>query len=157
IGEDTIATNESGTYSANLEMAVSVDTFKQDKEELRPVEEVATPGQETIADLADFLQVPVTRIVKSVLYVLNEKEHVLVLIRGDKQVNEVKLTHLLDADALRVATDEELRAVAGVGKGGLGPVNADWADRIIADDTVKNLFNVIVGAGKDNCQIKNAN
>lgn len=157
IGEDTIATNETNTYSANLEMAASVDTFKQDPEELSELEEVATPEQETIADLASFLQVPETRIVKSVLYVVNETEHVLVLIRGDKQINEIKLSHFLNADSLRVATDNELAKVTGVGKGGVGPVNADWADKIIADNTVKNLYNVIVGANKQDTQFKNAN
>ena len=157
IGEDTIATNEAGTYSANLEMAQSIDTFKQDPEEVAELEEVATPGQETIADLAEFLKVPETKIVKSVLYIINEKEHVIVLIRGDKQINEVKLTHMLDADSVRVATDEELKEITGVGKGSVGPVEANWADKIIADDTVKDLTNVIVGANKDGFQFKNAN
>ncbi|MDF7672472.1 proline--tRNA ligase [Lactobacillus sp. ESL0701] len=157
IGEDTIATNETGTYSANLEMAVSDDTFKQDQEELQEMAEVASPDQETIADLVDFMNVPATRIVKSVLYIVNEKEHVLVLIRGDKQVNEVKLTHLLDADSLRTATDEELLAITGANKGGVGPVKADWADKIVADDTVKNLYNVVVGANKTGYQLKNVN
>lgn len=157
IGEDTIATNETGTYSANLEMAVSDDTFKQEQEELQEMSEVATPDQETIADLVDFMNVPATRIVKSVLYIVNEKEHVLVLIRGDKQVNEVKLTHLLDADSLRTATDEELLAITGANKGGVGPVKAGWADKIVADDTVKNLYNVVVGANKTGYQLKNVN
>lgn len=157
IGEDTIATNEAGTYSANLEMAQSIDTFKQDPEQVAELEEVSTPGQETIADLAEFLKVPETKIVKSVLYIINEKEHVLVLIRGDKQINEVKLTHLLDANSVRVATDEELKEITGVGKGSVGPVEVNWADKIIADDTVKDLTNVIVGANKDGFQFKNAN
>ncbi|WEV50433.1 proline--tRNA ligase [Lactobacillus sp. ESL0731] len=157
IGEDTIATNETGTYSANLEMAVSDDTFKQEPEELQALTEVATPDQETIADLVDFMNVPATRIVKSVLYIVDEKEHVLVLIRGDKEVNEIKLTHLLDADSLRVATDEELQAITGAAKGGVGPVKADWADKIVADNTVKGLYNVVVGANKTGYQLKNAN
>ncbi|WEV44363.1 proline--tRNA ligase [Lactobacillus sp. ESL0684] len=157
IGEDVIATNETGTYSANLEMAVSVDTFKQDEEPADELTEVATPNQETIADLVDFLQVPATRIVKSVLYLVDEKDYVLVLIRGDKEINEVKLTHLLNADSLRLLTDAELETLTGSQKGGIGPINAIWADKIVADDTVKDLFNVIVGANKTGFQFKNAN
>ena len=157
IGEDTIATNETGTYSANLEMACSIDTFKQEKEEPGQLAEVATPGQESIADLAKFLNIPATRIVKSVLYVANEKENILVLIRGDKEVNEVKLKHLLDVDSLRIATDEELANITGVGKGSVGPLKADWADKVVADNTVKNLYNVVVGANKSDYQIKNVN
>ena len=157
IGEDTIATNETGTYSANLEMACSIDTFKQEEEPLKQVEEVATPGQESISDLVKFLNIPATRIIKSVLYVANEKENILVLIRGDKEVNEVKLKHLLDVDSLRIATDEELANITDVGKGSVGPVNADWADKVVADNTVKNLYNVVVGANKSGYQIKNVN
>ena len=157
IGEDTIATNETGTYSANLEMACSIDTFKQEKEEPGQLAEVATPGKESIADLVKFLNIPATRIVKSVLYVANEKENILVLIRGDKEVNEVKLKHLLDVDSLRIATDEELANITGVGKGSVGPLKADWADKVVADNTVKNLYNVVVGANKSGYQIKNVN
>ena len=157
IGEDTIATNETGTYSANLEMACSIDTFKQEKEEPGQLAEVATPGQESIADLVKFLNIPATRIVKSVLYVANEKENILVLIRGDKEVNEVKLKHLLDVDSLRIATDEELANITGVGKGSVGPIKADWADKVVADNTVKNLYNIVVGANKSGYQIKNVN
>ncbi len=157
IGEDTIATNETGTYSANLEMACSIDTFKQEKEEPGQLAEVATPGQENIADLVKFLNIPATRIIKSVLYVANEKENILVLIRGDKEVNEVKLKHLLDVDSLRIATDEELANITGVDKGSVGPLKADWADKVVADNTVKNLYNVVVGANKSGYQIKNVN
>ncbi|WP_223894915.1 proline--tRNA ligase [Lactobacillus helsingborgensis] len=157
IGEDTIATNETGTYSANLEMACSIDTFKQEKEEPGQLAEVATPGQESIADLVKFLNIPATRIIKSVLYVANEKENILVLIRGDKEVNEVKLKHLLDVDSLRIATDEELANITGVGKGSVGPLKADWANKVVADNTVKNLYNVVVGANKSGYQIKNVN
>ena len=157
IGEDTIATNDKGTYSANLEMAVSEDTFKQAKEEPLELEKVATPGQDTISALASFLEIPATRIVKSVLYIIDESKHVLVLIRGDKEINEVKLIHLLDADSVRVATDDELEEITGVTKGSVGPINAAWADTILADDTVKNLYNVVVGANENGFQFKNAN
>lgn len=157
VGEDTIATNASGTYAANLEMAVSVDTFKQEPEELKAMEKVATPGCDSIDKLAEFLQVPATRIVKSILYIVDEKKKVLVLIRADKEINEVKLTHLLDCDSLRVAETSDLEELAGAGKGGVGPVNADWADEIVADETVKGLYNVVVGAGESDAQFINAN
>ncbi|RMC46618.1 proline--tRNA ligase [Lactobacillus sp. ESL0230] len=157
IGEDTIATNETNTYSANLEMAVSVDTFKPSQEKEEAIVKVATPGQETIADLTKFLNVPATKIVKSILYIVNEKDHVLVLIRGDKQVNEVKLTHLLDADSVRVASDDELYQLTGLKKGSVGPINATWADQIIADETIKNLVNTVVGANQNGYQLKNVN
>ncbi|MFR0584990.1 proline--tRNA ligase [Lactobacillus porci] len=157
VGEDTIATNETGTYAANLEMAVSVDTFKQEPEALKDMEKVATPGCESIDQLADFLKVPATRIVKSILYIADEQTKVLVLVRGDKEINEVKLTHLLDCDSLRTAEADELEEITGSGKGGVGPVKADYADKIVADETVKGLYNVVVGAGETDYQFVNAN
>lgn len=156
IGEDTIATNESGTYAANLEMAKSIDTFKQDPEETKELKKVATPDCDTIDKLADFLGVPSTRIVKSVLFIADDQK-VLVLIRGDKQINEVKLGHILDADEVREANAAELKEITGSEKGGVGPVNADWADKIIADETVKGLYNVVVGANETDFQFENAN
>ena len=157
VGEDPIATNETGTYAANLEMAVSVDTFKQEPEALKDMEKVATPGCESIDQLADFLKVPATRIVKSILYIADEQTKVLVLVRGDKEINEVKLTHLLDCDSLRTAEAGELEKITGSGKGGVGPVKADYADKIVADETVKGLYNVVVGAGETDYQFVNAN
>lgn len=157
IGEDTIATNATGSYSANLEMAVSIDTFKPVATAPAALKKVATPTQETISELAKFLAVPATSIVKSVLYIVDEKKPVLVLIRGDKVVNEVKLTHLLDCDSLREASEAELADLVGVRKGGVGPVNATWAAEIVADNTVKGLTNVVVGANKTDYQWLNAN
>lgn len=156
IGEDTIATNENGTYAANLEMAKSIDTFKQEPEEAKDLAKVATPGMDTIEKLADFLKVPSTRIVKSILYIADDQK-VLVLIRGDKEINEVKLGHILDADEVRTANDDELVEITGSEKGGVGPINADWSDRIIADETVKDLYNVVVGANETDYQYQNAN
>ncbi|KRL64023.1 proline--tRNA ligase [Lactobacillus psittaci] len=156
IGEDTIATNEKGSYAANLEMAKSIDTFKQEPEELKSMEKIATPGCETIDQLTEFLNVPATRIVKSILYMADDQK-ILVLIRADKQINEVKLGHLLDANEVREATADELVSVTGSQKGGVGPVDADWADKIIADETVKGLYNVVVGANETGYQFQNAN
>ncbi|GFP09107.1 proline--tRNA ligase [Lactobacillus helveticus] len=156
IGEDTIATNEKGTYAANLEMAKSIDTFKQEPEDAKELTKVATPGCDTIEKLAKFLNVPATRIVKSILYIADDQK-VLVLIRGDKQINEVKLGHVLDADEVHEADTADLKEITGSEKGGVGPVNADWADKIIADETVKDLYNVVVDAGETDYQFENAN
>ena len=103
------------------------------------------------------MKVPATRIVKSILYIADEQTKVLVLVRGDKEINEVKLTHLLDCVSLRTAEAGELEEITGSGKGGVGPVKADYADKIVADETVKGLYNVVVGAGETDYQFVNAN
>ncbi len=156
VGEDTIAMNETGTYAANLEMAKSVDTFKQEPEEPKELKKVATPNCDSIEKLAKFLKVPATRIVKSILYIADGQK-VLVLIRGDKQINEVKLGHVLDADEVHEANTADLEKITGSAKGGVGPIKADYADKIIADETVKNLYNVVVGANETDYQYENAN
>lgn len=156
IGEDTIATNEKGTYAANLEMAKSIDTFKQEPEDAKELTKVATLGMDTIDKLAEFLKVPATRIVKSILYIADDQK-VLVLIRGDKEINEVKLGRVLDADEVRTANADELVEITGSEKGGVGPIGADWADKIVADETVKDLYNVVVGANETDYQYQNAN
>lgn len=156
IGEDTIAVNASGTYAANLEMAQSVDDFKPEAEEPKELHKVATPGCDTIEKLAKFLKVPATRIVKSIVYMADDKP-ILVLMRGDKQINEAKLAHIIDANDLHEAETADLQKIAGCEKGSVGPIKADYAEKIIADNTVKNLVNFVVGAGENDYQFENAN
>lgn len=156
IGEDTIVTNDTGSYAANIEMATSIDTFTQKNEVLRDLNKVSTPNCDTIDKLTKYLNVPATRIVKSILYIADSKV-VLVLIRADKQINEVKLGHILDANEVREANSDELVKYTGADKGGVGPINADFADVIIADNTVKNLLNFVVGANESDYQFENAN
>lgn len=156
VGEDTVVFNASHTYAANLEMAKSIDTLEVVAEAPLEMEEVATPGIRTIAELAEFMQVPATKIVKSVLYFADDKP-VLVLIRGDKQVNEVKLKNYLSVDELRIMTDGEEENLTGALPGGVGPINATFVDTIVADETIAKLTNFVVGANKTGFQIKNVN
>lgn len=156
VGEDTIVYTKSQKYAANLEMASSIDEFEFPKEELKNKSDVATPGIKTIADLAEFLNIPNTKIVKSVLYFADEKP-VMVIIRGDKQVNEVKVKNFLNVDELRIATENEVLELTGAEPGGIGPVKADYATKIIADETVRGLNNFVVGANKTGFQTKNVN
>lgn len=156
IGEDTIAFTKSNNYAANLEMAQSIDDFNPEQEAPLTIEKVATPGKKTIEDLAEFMEVPTTKIVKSVLY-LADNEPILVLIRGDKHVNEVKLTNLLHADSLDVATPEQVLALTDSQPGGVGPIDLKTKMPIIADESIKNLTNFIVGANETDYQFKNVN
>lgn len=155
VGEDTIAYTDSG-YAANIEMAKSVDTLDVAAEAPKDIEKVHTPGMKTIVDLAKFMAVPMTKIVKSVLYRADEKM-VMVLIRGDKQVNEVKLKNLLDVNDLHIASDAEVEDLTGIIPGGIGPIEAKFADEIIADETIKNLTNFVVGANETDYQMANVN
>ena len=119
-----------------------------------PLKEVSTPGIKTIAELCDFLDVPESRTLKAVFY-RADGETVFVTIRGDLEVNEVKLTTYLKAKDLRLATEEETRA-AGLVAGSASAVGLTGI-RCIMDDSVKLGSNFLVGANKPDTHLQNAN
>ena len=106
-GEDTILQCSGCGYAANLEKAQGVKP-SQPIEDPLPLKEVSTPGIKTIADLCEFIGTPESRTLKAVFYSA-DGETIFVTIRGDLEVNEVKLTTYLKAKDLRLATEEETR------------------------------------------------
>ena len=114
IGEDTICYSTESDYAANLEMATSLYTPKKSHETQLDLEKIATPEVGTIAEVANFFEVEPQRIIKSVLFIADE-EPVMVLVRGDHDVNDVKLKNFLGADFLDEATEEDARRVLGAG------------------------------------------
>ena len=107
-GEDTILICESCGYAANAEKASFVKP-PLEQEEPEPIEEVHTPGVRTIEDLASFLDVPTSRTLKVVFYVAGDAV-VVVTIRGDLEVNEVKLRNALDGVVPQLASSAALQA-----------------------------------------------
>ena len=152
-GEDTILRCEACGYAANLEKAQAVKP-PQPIEEPLPLKEVATPGVKTIADLAEFLNVPESRTLKAVFYSA-DGETVFVTIRGDLEVNEVKLTTYLKAKDLRLASEEETEA-AGLVAGSASAVGLTGI-RCVMDDSVLLGSNFVVGANKPDAHLLNAN
>lgn len=106
-GEDQILYCSNCDYAANLEKADSIKA-ENEKEEMLSLEEIATPGIITIKDLAKFLNIPESKTLKAVFYSA-DGEVVFVVIRGDIEVNEVKLKNVLKCHELRLATEEEVR------------------------------------------------
>jgi prolyl-tRNA synthetase len=152
-GEDTIIMCPKGDYYANAEKAVFT---KQplDDEEQRPLEEVHTPEVKTIEALARFLDVPESKTLKAVFY-MADGEFVFATIRGDLEINEVKLRNTLKVSELRLATPEEVRA-AGIVAGSASPVGLSGV-KVIADDSIGLGSNFVVGANKQDYHLKNAN
>lgn len=155
IGEDTICYSTESDYAANLEMATSLYTPKKSHETQLDLEKIATPEVGTIAEVANFFEVEPQRIIKSVLFIADE-EPVMVLVRGDHDVNDVKLKNFLGADFLDEAT-EDARRVLGAGFGSIGPVNVSEDVKIYADLAVQDLANAIVGANEDGYHLTNVN
>lgn len=156
VGEDTIAYSDESDYAANLEMATS--QFVSHKSHAAPLEleKIETPGVKTVEELAKFLKIETSGVVKTLFYMADEKP-VMVLVRGDHEVNEVKVTNYLDADDLEMATPEQTAEILHASFGSLGPVGVGEDVTILADQYVEDMVNVPVGADEDGFHYINAN
>ena len=152
-GEDTVITCPSCGYAANAEKAASVYPDQPVPDPL-PLEEVSTPGMKTIASLCEFLGVEEAQTLKAVFYAA-DGEVVFVTIRGDLEVNEVKLKNALHCNELRLAEDEEV-AAAGIVAGSASAIGISNIRRI-ADESITNGGNFVVGANKNDTHYRNAN
>ena len=152
-GEDEIIRCPKCGYSANMEKAQSA---KEKLPEEKPllIEEVATPGVGTIEELAHFLNIPQSRTLKVVFYVADGKL-VIVVIRGDIGVNEVKVKNLLHCVELRLASEAELEK-AGLIAGSASPVGLTDI-KVIADESITAGANFVAGGNKPDTHIKNVN
>jgi prolyl-tRNA synthetase len=157
-GDDTVLICGNCGYAASDEKA---DHKKRDlpAEQAAPLEEVATPGQKTIDDLVSFLGVPHYKTLKAVFYAVAGAP-VFVAIRGDLEVNEIKLRNALGGAELRLMDDRQVEA-AGLVAGSASPVGlkerAKRAIRIVADDSVLVSHNLVAGANKPDTHLRNVN
>ncbi|KAF0348786.1 proline--tRNA ligase [Pediococcus pentosaceus] len=158
IGEDTIAYSEESDYAANLEMASSVYTDLQMHENQEELTKVATDDAHSIDEVAAKLDVDSNRLIKTMVLIVDEAP-VLALLRGNDQLNEVKLTNLLHADEVQEATEEEAFELLGAHVGSLGPVLENKPEnlKIVADKYIEQMVNSVVGANEDGFHLKNVN
>jgi prolyl-tRNA synthetase len=156
IGEDTICYSTESDYAANLEMATSYYVSKKSHETQLELEKVATPEVKTIEEVAGFFETEPQKIIKSVLFIADE-EPVLVLVRGDHDVNDVKLKNFLAVDFLEEATEEAAQKYLGADFGSVGPVNVSEEVKIYADRHVQDLANAITGANETGYHFVNVN
>jgi len=152
-GEDEIIYCSGCDYAANAEKAASAKP-RAEEEPLLLLEEVATPGARTIEEVAKFLGVPTNRTLKAVFYSA-DGELVFVTIRGDLEVNEVKLRNALKCSDLRLANDDEVRG-AGLVAGSASAVGLSGV-KVVADDSITLGQNFVVGANKADTHLRNAN
>ncbi|NPA38982.1 MAG: proline--tRNA ligase [Thermodesulfobacteria bacterium] len=154
-GEDILAFCENCGYASNVELTPAIlgETYAPEKE--KPLEKVHTPGVRTAKEVADFLGLPVAKITKTLIYILDEKEAVAICIRGDHEVNEVKLEKLFSGKKIRMATEEEVKKIVGASPGFIGPKGLKL--RIIADKALENYPNFVIGANEDEYHFINAN
>ncbi|MBI4482067.1 MAG: proline--tRNA ligase, partial [Acidobacteria bacterium] len=152
-GEDRIATCECG-YAANLEVARSAlvpiaDSASADGGPRR----VHTPGQKTIAEVSRFLNVAPQHQIKSLVYMV-ESQPALILLRGDHQLNEAKLSLALSSGLFRPATEAEIRDLFGADAGSLGPVGIDRKMTILADEALRGRKNLTAGGNENDYHLQ---
>lgn len=155
-GEDTVITNADYSYRANREIAVAA--WKFEKGEPLPLEKVHTPGMKTIEEVAGFLGVKPENTGKAVFYQdAHTGELIFVLIRGDFEVNEVKLANALKVAELKFADDAAIEA-AGAVPGFASPVGIDpGRARIVVDRSAAESGNLVVGANEADFHYRNFN
>lgn len=160
VGEDVIAYTDGG-YAANLEKATSQFTPVKQTAAPLPLEKKGTPGAHTVNEAAESLGVDVSQIMKSMLFLATFSdgtvEPVLVLMRGNDEVNETKVTNFLGSDELELASDEDAQKYLGANPGSLGPVGVGEEVRILADQHLTGMVNIALGADEDGYHYINAN
>ena len=160
IGEDVIVYTDGG-YAANLEKATSKFDAVQQTAEPKKLEKKATPGAHTVDEACASLGVDQGQMIKSMLYMAkmgeDDYQPVMVLMRGNDEVNETKVENALDCEELEMATEEDAVKYLGAHPGSLGPVGVSEDVKILADNYVKVLVNMACGANDDGHHYINAN
>jgi prolyl-tRNA synthetase len=154
-GEDLIAFCEKCGYASNIELTPAISGEKNPLEPEKPLEKVYTPGVRTAQEVADFLGLPVSKITKTLIYIVEEKTAIAVCVRGDHEVNEVKLEKLFSGKTFRMANEEEVRNIVGASLGFIGP--KDLKIKVIADKALEGYPNFVIGANEDEYHYLNAN
>jgi prolyl-tRNA synthetase len=154
-GEETIVYSEEGRYAANVERAEVLPPDLHDGEARRALTAVSTPAKRTVDEVTAFLNITPSRLVKTLLYNAG-KETVAVLVRGDHEVNEIKVKRLLGAADLELVKPELITSLTGAPVGYVGPVGLKQI-RILADWAVKALANFVVGANQNDTHFVDAN
>jgi len=164
-GENDVFYCDSCDYSANSNHAISRLSNAEITGNFEKAEIVSTPATHSIEELTAYLNIPATIIVKSLLYIVDKKP-VLALIRADKQIEETKLLNAVGGCEIRIATAgeiEEMMAENGFDaeKGFIGPDGlkkyGEYEVQIVADETVKEMKNFVIGTNKKDVHLVGAN
>ncbi|MET0281722.1 MAG: proline--tRNA ligase [Steroidobacteraceae bacterium] len=155
-GEDALAFSTGSDYAANLEAAVAADPAPRPAatETLRRID---TPTQKTCEAVADLMGIALQRTVKSIAITAADGRFVLALVRGDHDVNEIKLAKVAGLADYRMANEAEILAHLGSTPGFLGPLNAKQPIRVIADRDVAAMADFVVGANEAGLHLAGVN
>ncbi|WP_028399014.1 proline--tRNA ligase [Ectobacillus panaciterrae] len=156
IGEDTIAYSDTSSYAANIEMAPVAVNYEKSDEAAKEIEKVSTPDQKSIEDVSRFLNLEAAKCFKSMVFKVDDKL-VMVLVRGDHEVNDIKVKNLYGAAVVELASPEEVKELMNCTVGSLGPIGAPKDLEIIADYAVEAIVNGCCGANEEGYHYINVN
>ncbi len=155
-GENVIFNCDKCDYAANMDKAISKELEPDIKEDSqKPLEKVATPGARTVEEVTAFLNVPAKKLVKTLLYKA-DGEVVAAMIRGDRQINEIKLKNFLGCIDLEMADAAAVEKVTRATVGFAGPVGLENV-QMVADEEVPRMNNFVTGANQDDYHFVNVN
>ncbi len=155
-GEAAIVYCDQCTYAANVEKAEAVHVRENSTEEMLSLEEVHTPGAKTIEEVSGMLMLSADKLIKTLVYISDE-ETVAALVRGDREINEVKLQNVLGSVQLVMADERTVRDVTAADTGFAGPVGLKKGIRIVVDQEVADMTNAVTGANKTDAHYINVN
>ncbi|WP_075980893.1 proline--tRNA ligase [Bacillus massilinigeriensis] len=155
IGEDTIAYSDTSDYAANIEMAPVTMKYEKSNEPVKELEKVKTENQRTIEEVSSYLKVEANQCIKSLLFKIDD-QYVLVLARGDHEINDIKLKNLFEAGTVELATPEETKEVLGCTVGSLGPIGVENVE-IVGDFAVESIVNGVCGANEEHYHYTHVN
>lgn len=155
VGEDDVVFCTACDYAANIEKAPSTPEHAE-KEELMEVEKVETPAVKSIEDLAKFFECSPKKIAKTLIFQADDKV-VAVVLRGDREANEVKIANAIgEVIELEMASEETVKEATGADVGFAGPMGIK-VDMLLVDQEVANMYNFIIGANETDMHLKNVN
>ena len=145
-GEATIAYCQECSYASNTEITEVVTPVKEIGPE-KPLEKVETPDKRTIEDVAEFLGVPQDMTIKTLVYNI-EDETIVVVLRGDRNLNEIKLQKVLKTDFLEKAEEEDIQRIFSCIPGYISPIGIKGV-RVFADKEVEYMDDAVIGANEE--------
>lgn len=156
-GEDAIALSDESDFAANVEMVAADSNGEQRRNATIEMRKIATPDQHTIAEVSNFLGIPAQQCVKTLLVRGSEKGQVVGLVlRGDHGLNVVKASKLAQvADPVTMASEEEIKAIAGCQAGSIGPVGLNIP--VMVDHSAAVISDFVCGANEDGFHLAGVN
>jgi prolyl-tRNA synthetase len=163
-GEDALVYCPTSDFAANIEAAEALAIGAARGAATEQLAKTSTPGQTKCEDVAKFLGLPLERTVKTLALTVEKedngkqvKEHWMLLLRGDHELNEIKVSKVPGLGAFRFATEAEILEAYGTVPGYLGPINTRVPVKVVADRTVANMSDFVCGANEADYHFTGAN